>query len=481
MHSSKHSTRRSSRVPVNVPVLVTSLNPATHFSEICETMVVNAHGCALKSPVKLDAGAPLHFHSKEGRETMAQVVDCQPLGPDQRAWKLAVRLDKPENFWGLSTCPDDWTNLLQLPHPAQRKLLRQLMSMSSSDTRGDIAVATPAMFENIERQLSDEHLRALISEVVHPLKTVVTNLKEKLANGEPRRSKFEVSLSQIPPELEEKLWQRLRQDLGSQVLSQVREQSQELLSAANESITRKLSETRDQFRQHLTQELQSVEQRVEGISAGLTDTLRQQLRTGLDEVQQRTTDAGNRLSRETEDVFRSLQQRLEEDHDAHCQEMRRIQAEFAAESARLQSQVSDLTGRIAQVDDATRRLESDLEHRLAQMASDTVSTARTQLEGAVETVLQDLGSRNARELENQLEQACGRLKHVQRETEVSVAEAIKNHVAAGVETFERTLEDVGRHSVGRWRAALANRLNSLARILGEQFPLEATSEQDNRM
>src|SRR5579864_541908 len=477
MHTSKHASRRSSRVPVNVPVLVTSLHPGTHFSEICETMVVNAHGCALKSPVKLDAGAPLHFHSKEGRETMAQVVDCQPLGPEERGWKLAVRLDKPENFWGLNTCPEDWMNLLQLPNPAQKKLLRQLMNMNSGDSHA-LSSASPAVIENIERQLSDEHLRALISEVVHPLKTVVTNLKEKLAGGEPRRSKFEVSLSQIPPELEEKLWVRLRQDLGTQVLSQVREQSQAMLSAANESITRKLSETRDQFRQHLTQELQSVEQRVEEISAGLTDTLRQQLRTGLDEVQQRTTDAGNRLSRETEDVFRSLQQRLEEDHDAHCQEMRRIQAEFAAESARLQSQVSDLTGRIAQVDDASRRLESDLEHRLAQMASDTVSTARTQLEGAVETVLQDLGSRNARELENQLEQACGRLKHVQRETEVSVAEAIKNHVAAGVETFERTLEDVGRHAVAGWRTALANRLSSLARVLGEQFPMEANSDRD---
>jgi hypothetical protein len=64
--------RRSSRVPVNVPVLVTSLEPGTRFSEVCETLVVNAHGCAMRSPVKLDAGVLLHFHSKEGRETTAR-------------------------------------------------------------------------------------------------------------------------------------------------------------------------------------------------------------------------------------------------------------------------------------------------------------------------------------------------------------------------------------------------------------------------
>jgi chromosome segregation ATPase len=185
------------------------------------------------------------------------------------------------------------------------------------------------------------------------------------------------------------------------------------------------------------------------------------------------------MGREAEELFRSLQERLEGDHDAHCQEMRRIQAEFAAESSRLQSQVADLNGRIEQLDEAARRLESDLERRLAQMATDTVSTARTQLESAVETVLNDLGTRNSRELQNQLDHACARLKHVQRETEVSVAESVKNHIAAGVETFEHTIEDVGRHAVAGWRTALANRLNSLARVLGEQFPMEAKMDSNS--
>ena len=47
MHSATlpDSLRRSSRVPVNVPILVTSLEPDSDFSQLCETMVVNAHGC----------------------------------------------------------------------------------------------------------------------------------------------------------------------------------------------------------------------------------------------------------------------------------------------------------------------------------------------------------------------------------------------------------------------------------------------------
>ena len=48
-----NSVRRSSRVPVTLPVVVTSLEPDKPFSEICETLVVNAHGCVMYSPKKV--------------------------------------------------------------------------------------------------------------------------------------------------------------------------------------------------------------------------------------------------------------------------------------------------------------------------------------------------------------------------------------------------------------------------------------------
>src|ERR1700739_1009290 len=98
--NSPTALRRSSRVPINVPILVTSLEPGTRFSEVCETLVVNAHGCAMKSPVKLDAGVLLHFHSKEGRETTAKVINCQPLTLDLSAGQPAAGLARSENFCG---------------------------------------------------------------------------------------------------------------------------------------------------------------------------------------------------------------------------------------------------------------------------------------------------------------------------------------------------------------------------------------------
>jgi hypothetical protein len=67
MHNSNvPAVRRSSRVPIALPILVTSLDPGANFSEVCETLVVSAHGCAMRAPVKLDAGVTVAFPQPGG-------------------------------------------------------------------------------------------------------------------------------------------------------------------------------------------------------------------------------------------------------------------------------------------------------------------------------------------------------------------------------------------------------------------------------
>ena len=103
MHSANvpETMRRSSRVPITLPIAVTSLEPSAPFSEICETLVVSAHGCAIFSPTRLEAGIPVQFRRKGGGAAKAHVVDCKPMGAGQHGWQLAAKLDQPENFWGL--------------------------------------------------------------------------------------------------------------------------------------------------------------------------------------------------------------------------------------------------------------------------------------------------------------------------------------------------------------------------------------------
>ena len=219
--SNGQASRRSSRVPIKVPIRVTSMEPNAQFSEICETLVVNAHGCALRFPLKLNAGSALLLHSRGGRQATAYVVFCQPMGSDGQGFRLGARLDRPENFWGLESYPEDW-RVLEMPPPAAQQPPQKLPEKSAGVHQPQTPSRTSRdVLTKIEEQLSDDRLRGILAKLVRPLQAEVAELREKLA-GNARRNRFEVSLGHIPPELEEKWWERLWQDLGTRVLQQTR-------------------------------------------------------------------------------------------------------------------------------------------------------------------------------------------------------------------------------------------------------------------
>jgi hypothetical protein len=444
--------RRSSRLPITVPILVTSLEPDSGFSEVCETLVVSAHGCAMRSSTKLDAGVPVQFQSKDGRWTMAHIVDCQPLDSDQEGWKLAAKLDQPDNFWGLETWPDDWSQVSKVAARAEQL------------PRG-------------KRMPEYARFRAVVAEFVEPLQAEIKELREKLAHASERRSQFDISLSHIPPEVEEKLLLRLREDLGAQVLRQTRQQSEQVLETAKEAIGKKITEAHNEFRLEVGHDLQAVEQRAQGLSSEITDAVQKHLVSGAERFQQQVLAAGIRLERRGEEFLRGLQQRLSEENDICRQEMQKVQAAVASESSRLQAQNADLATRIAKLDESARQLESDLENRLVQMSSDIISGARTQLERALDVVLKELGTRNSEELGKQLDDACGQLKNVQKGIEGSISQLLKTQVAGTLLSFGQTMEELAQDSVGRWRHALAKDLSSLANTLGGQFRLDGASDR----
>ena len=461
--------RRSSRVPITVPVMVTSLEPGARFSEVCETLVVSAHGCAMRSPAKLEAGVPLRFHNQDGREATAKVVYCQPIGSDQPGWKLGATLDSPENFWGLKTYPKDWARLLP---PPQAGLVPKA-SPDGIQVMPPDAATVRTVLERIKHQLSDEHLKVVLAELVQPIAAEVTELKDKLARSA-QRNRFEVSLTQIPPEVTEQLELRLKGDLGPKILEQAREQSEQVLETAKAAIAQKTTESHREFRQRVTQDLQAVEQRTQGLSTTVTESLREHLNRGLGELHQELVDAGNRLRRLSEDLARVLQSSLDEQHAIRCQELEQVRATVVAESARLQEQIADLDQRMAKLDESARQLEAGLDHRLSRMSSETVRTARTQLESALEEILNELGTRNAESLASQLDEASANLKTIQKGIETAVCGSLKIQVAETLESFEHRMEELAQESVERWRLTLAGSLNSLVGVLGEQFRLQAT-------
>jgi len=464
--------RRSSRIPIAVPVLVTSLDPVANFSQVCETMVVSAHGCAMRSPVKLEAGVPLHFHNQEGRETTAQVVYCKPSGTDRQAWTLAASFYRPENFWGLKSCPKDW---VQFPVATGEKAAPKLVLTDRQPMPEQVAAASAKIvLDRIHKQISDEHLKAMLAELVRPLEAEVTALKEKAAQNA-SRSRFEVSLSQIPPELEQQLEFRLRRDLGPHVLKEAREQSEQVLEAAKTAISQKTTQTHAEFRQRVSQDLQAVEQRTQALSADIAKNLREHLNRGLGEVHQEMVDAGSRLKHLSQELLQVMRQTLGEDHELRRGHLEQVQAVVKSESVRLQEQIADLDGRMAKLDESACRLESGLDKRLSQMASDTVRTVRGEMEGVLEAALNELSTRTAQEFANQLGEASSNLKVIQKGIEASVSDSLRVASADALQSFGRNMEDLAHQSLERWRVMVAGGLNSLVRTLGEKFVLEAAN------
>ncbi len=455
--------RRSSRVQTAVPILVTSLDD-THFSEVCETLVVNAHGCAMLTRVKLAAGAALHFHSKEGRETTAHVVSCQALGQGNQSWKLGAKLDRPDNFWGLQNCPKDWA----LPAASTPPSLPPASALTSSRVFRQVSPSTSSPLGAVAPHI-EVHMKKMVIESIRPLKDEIAALNLQLERREANPSRFEVSLSSIPPELEHQLELRLRRYVGPRLLEETRQQSAHLLEAATAAIEQKTTQGYENFLHRCEEELKLIEKRAEDISARISASAREHLSCGLDTFQQRLLEGGNALKRLSEELLAYLQHNLKEEHDARREELEQLRTSVAAESSRLQEQIQYLDGRIAKLNDSVQRLESGLEQRLDQLASRTVADARGQLEASANQILEQITERIAKELGDRLKTARENLETVQTGIVTYVRESLKGQSTEALESFECSMEELAGHCVERWRIKLAGGLNALAKSIGEQF------------
>ncbi len=68
------SKRRSTRLSLQFPVVIRSLDPALSFREECKTVVVNAHSCGVLVPQGLENGTRVVVELQaEGRRTNGHI------------------------------------------------------------------------------------------------------------------------------------------------------------------------------------------------------------------------------------------------------------------------------------------------------------------------------------------------------------------------------------------------------------------------
>ena len=460
------AVRRSSRVPVSLPILVTSLDPKAQFSEVCETMVVNAHGCAMRSKTKIDNGVRLRFRSREGRDTTAQVVYCRPMGVESQGWMLGARLEQPDNFWGVRNCPKDWVAAAVPAVPVSNPAVRTVTPVVSRARKQEPEATNGAA------QMSEETVKHIIAESVLPLQAEITAIREKLQRKEGNPSRLEVSLASIPAELQQQLELRLRKGLEPKMLEEVRQRSAQLLSEAETAIGNQTREAQERFSRRLSDEHQTLEQRGQEIAKQISAGTQERLRTSSLEFERKLEDSGNRLKRLSQELLEFLQSRLNDEHNARRGDLEELRTTFAAESERLHQQTESFSARIGKLDESVRSLESGLDERLSLMCSRTIRETRSELESVAAAIVSDATSRGTESLEKELNQACDRIKAMQTQTVASVTESLDRQAQEALQTFKKSMDSLAKVSVERWRLKLATALSALAKNFGEEFQSE---------
>lgn len=103
------ATRRSTRVRVDIPVSITSLDRLRPFSESCVLLVVSAQGCGFRSARPLQLETPIMLSGLPGGNSVtARVANCLPLGDDGKYYLIGAALYTHGNVWGIVDPPQDW-------------------------------------------------------------------------------------------------------------------------------------------------------------------------------------------------------------------------------------------------------------------------------------------------------------------------------------------------------------------------------------
>jgi hypothetical protein len=163
--------RRSTRLPLEIPLRVTSLDPKIAFAEDCNTVTVNAHGCGLISAKRLAAGTRVRLEIVSDKQaTTARVLDVVPLDDNNSSWLLGMEMEHAGNFWGIKYAPADWAEEESAVVVADQPKIAPLPAKPSEAKAAPVKKAdTPAADGKVRKPLPTKEipetvLRRLLSE-----------------------------------------------------------------------------------------------------------------------------------------------------------------------------------------------------------------------------------------------------------------------------------------------------------------------------
>ena len=103
------AVRRSTRLRVEIPITVTSMDRHRPFAEKCMALVVSSQGCGFRSSRAIQLETPIMLSDLPGGGTVtARVANCVPLGNNSEYFLVGAALYTHGNVWGIPDPPADW-------------------------------------------------------------------------------------------------------------------------------------------------------------------------------------------------------------------------------------------------------------------------------------------------------------------------------------------------------------------------------------
>ncbi len=451
--------RRSSRLRWQMPLRLIGLDESTRVDELCETVVVSAHGCGLRAGRKLDSHVRVQLETPDGRRATAVVVSSHSLGHNSNQWLIGVNLDRPANFWGVPNSPEDWASFVQeaaaatwtgnATHietgvPDVEKIaspqsdewqrwrqeraavelnLQQFMQFLDGFQRRWISAADPL------RELPPLREQAL-EEMRQQLQTVVRETQEKLSHEGMAREALAAAMDSVRLEMD-----RFQESVrGLQVqfekIIQAREDTESLARAMPQRVAQHVSQTAaaafQQWQKQAEGELggrvrqevlQCLEQRLPELTRLASSNLREQLAAEWERHRQELARAAQGLTVSLQErggeTLDTLQWQLQAVFDA-CQD--KLQDKHVATEERLQA----------------------LEKRAGDLVANVDATLQFHAEESLQRTKEELGRLCGTARESYLAQAQGELHRVLAET--------VHRAADSAEEMRRSLESLEQQS-----------------------------------
>ena len=103
------TARQSTRLRVEIPLTITSLDRRHPLVAECAAIVVSPQGCGLRASQALPLETPvLLANLPGGTSASGRVASCLPLGKDGKYFLIGVALYNPANVWGVANPPAYW-------------------------------------------------------------------------------------------------------------------------------------------------------------------------------------------------------------------------------------------------------------------------------------------------------------------------------------------------------------------------------------